>query len=205
MLLCQVALRCLVLRISVPSLTLCCSVHLIIKDSILELDFMALSSLSWSSSSSSSVPALLGPPAVPSGAAEPAVTRGGMVVWRKPSEQRERDRKNNYSRRNKKREEGERERENCRCSTAKVMQRTFIKKRRRKKKESKGTTCRQMCPDGLADMTERSVWRRGPWGGGSLHRLPRTSSCGRSRSRLRCVRDAESFMGLYEGLLNCLV
>ena len=30
--LCQVALRCLVLRISVPSLTLCCSLHLTIKD-----------------------------------------------------------------------------------------------------------------------------------------------------------------------------
>ena len=30
--LCQVALRCLVLRISVPSLTLCCSVHLTVKD-----------------------------------------------------------------------------------------------------------------------------------------------------------------------------
>ena len=34
--LCQVALRCLVLRISVPSLTLCCSVHLTNK--ILELE-----------------------------------------------------------------------------------------------------------------------------------------------------------------------
>ena len=30
--LCQVALHCLVLRISVPSLTLCSSVHLTIKD-----------------------------------------------------------------------------------------------------------------------------------------------------------------------------
>ena len=34
--LCQVALHCLVLRISVPSLTLCCSVHLTIEDLKLE-------------------------------------------------------------------------------------------------------------------------------------------------------------------------
>ena len=37
--LCQVALRCLVLRISVPRLTLCCSVHLTIK--YLKLDYFS--------------------------------------------------------------------------------------------------------------------------------------------------------------------